>query len=155
MNAYKRTLYNTYEGAKQLVSSPIQTVKKAASNHFNKLSSPQGLASLAKDALSTATAGMSDIAHDVVETALSEDSATTLGNKIGEKAANVTVEAAAVVTGEVAAKGLSKAVTSKIDDAMKVSDNAVKLSDDAIEGLTRPLGYDSAEMFSVLHMSKK
>ncbi|MEW7279203.1 RHS repeat-associated core domain-containing protein [Aquimarina sp. 2201CG1-2-11] len=70
VNAYKKTLSNTYEGAKKLVSSPIQTVKKAASNHFSKLSSPQGLVSLAKEASSVATAGMTDVAHDVIETQL-------------------------------------------------------------------------------------
>ncbi len=109
VNTYKTSLSNTYEGAKQLVNSPIQTIKKAASNHFNKLSNPQGILSLVKDATSVATAGMTDIAHDVVETALSEDSATTIGNKIGEKAADTTVEVAALAAGEVLGKGLSKA----------------------------------------------
>jgi RHS repeat-associated protein len=136
VNAYKRTLSNTYEGAKQLVSSPIQTVKKAASNHFSKLSSPQGVVSLVKDAASTATAGLTDVAHDVVETALSEDSATTLGDKIGEKAANVTVEGGLLITGEFTGKVVNKAfksITSKVDDV------AVKLSDDAIEGLNKEM----------------
>ncbi|PKV49585.1 RHS repeat-associated protein [Aquimarina sp. MAR_2010_214] len=110
VNAYKTTLSNTYEGAKQLVNSPIQTVKKAASNHFSKLSSPQGLVSLAKDAASVATAGMTNVASDVVESALSQDSASTIGNKIGERAADVTVEAAAIATGELVGKGLKSAV---------------------------------------------
>ncbi|WP_160114360.1 DUF6443 domain-containing protein [Aquimarina sp. AU119] len=107
-NAYKSTLYNTYEGAKKLVNSPIQTVKAAASNHFTVV----GMMQATDTALNVVSGGVHEIAKDVAKVATSDDLVATAGQVYGEKVADLTIEVAAAAAGEAGGKAISKTAKS-------------------------------------------
>ena len=122
---YKSTLSNTYEGAKKLLTSPVETIKKSATNHYEKLKTPQGIMSLTKQALSVGTGGVSDKVDNVAQAILSDDPATTIGNNVGENAAEKTVEAGSLLAGEVVGKGLS-ALSKTVSTSTAVTEKTIK-----------------------------
>ena len=145
---YKSTISSTYEGAKKLVTSPVQTVKKAATDHFNKLTTPEGVINLVNQATSVATGGMSDKANNIAQTILSDEPAKTAGDKIGETAANLTIEAIGVLGGEILGKGatLLKGV-SKMDDGIVLIGEGMERVKDA-KGALIENGAKGVEIFT-------
>ncbi|WP_299190297.1 DUF6443 domain-containing protein [uncultured Aquimarina sp.] len=124
-NTYKSTLSDTYEGAKKLVTSPIQTVKAAASNHFTV----GGMMQATDTALNVVSGGMHEIAKDVARVAISDEPVATAGQVYGERAANLTVEVAAVATAEAGGKliGPLTKSASKSVAPKSVSENLVSV----------------------------
>ncbi|WP_298760642.1 RHS repeat-associated core domain-containing protein [uncultured Psychroserpens sp.] len=118
-----KTYDGAVEGAKQLVSDPVGTVKTAASNHFDRFTTREGIMGVLDTAVTfDGNNPITSLVMEVKDAALSEDPVKSFGESQGEGIAEKSIllmgEGGTVLFG----RGLS--LLSKTDDVVKVGSNS-------------------------------
>ncbi|WP_298760646.1 DUF6443 domain-containing protein [uncultured Psychroserpens sp.] len=114
-----KTYDGAVEGVKQLASDPVGTVKTAASNHFDRFTTREGIMGVLDTAVTLdGNNPVTSLVMEVKDAALSENAAKSFGESqgagIGEKSILLMGEGGTVLFG----RGLS--LLSKTDDVVKV-----------------------------------
>ncbi|WP_299432033.1 DUF6443 domain-containing protein [uncultured Aquimarina sp.] len=136
-NGFKNTYVSAGSAIKFAVSDPKGAAKAAISNHIERVKNPLILLRDTKDVVATVNPAVA-IVDDMFVAATSNDPFTDVGNNVGERIANQTMEVAAegggIIIGKTARmlKDLSKSV--------KLSTNSIRFSQTSVNGLEDLVG---------------